>query len=127
MISLLIPHFGLGLGIGILDASLVPYLSSRIDAKYGGGLPGSYSDCSQSDPTTSSYGTVYAIQQMAVSLAYSASPLLASEAVKFIGFPMLMLAIGVLNVCYAALFYYFTTTAESGIITVSITVGIFEV
>lgn len=106
MSSLLIPHFGLGLGIGILDAALVPYLSSRIDAKYAGEIN---SDCSASDSVSSSYGTVYAIQQMAVSLAYSVSPLLASEVVKFIGFPMLMLSIGVLNVGYAVLFYYFTT------------------
>lgn len=46
---------------------------------------------------------------MAVSLAYSASPLLASEMVKFMGFPILMLFIGVLNVLYAGIFYYFTT------------------
>lgn len=101
-----IPHFGIGLGIGVLDAALVPYLSSRIDSKYSGG--GCYSDCSSNDAFPSSYGTVYAIQQMAVSLAYSASPLLASEVVKFIGFPGLMFSIGVLNVVYAVLFYYFT-------------------
>lgn len=58
---------------------------------------------------SASYGTVYAIQQMAVSLAYSASPLLASEFVKFMGFPILMFCIGLLNIAYAVLFYYFTT------------------
>lgn len=31
--SLIIPHFGLGLGIGIVDASLVPMLASIVDAK----------------------------------------------------------------------------------------------
>lgn len=88
----------------------MPYLSSRIDSKYsnGGGGGGCYSDCSSNDAFPSSYGTVYAIQQMAVSLAYSASPLLASEVVKFIGFPGLMFSIGVLNVVYAVLFYFFT-------------------
>lgn len=95
----------MGLGIGVLDASLVPYLSSRIDTKYSSTC---YSDCSVgSDSFSSNYGTVYAIQQMAVSLAYSASPLLASEVVKFMGFPLLMFCIGVLNVLYAVTFYYF--------------------
>lgn len=96
----------MGLGIGVLDAALVPHLSSCIDAKYSSS---GYSDCSASDSLSSSYGTVYAIQQMAVSLAYSASPLLASEIVKFMGFPLLMFSIGVLNILYAATFYYFTT------------------
>jgi DHA1 family solute carrier family 18 vesicular amine transporter 1/2 len=31
--SLIIPHFGLGLGIGIIDASLVPMLASIVDSK----------------------------------------------------------------------------------------------
>lgn len=30
----MIPHFILGLGIGILDAALVPLLASVIDSKY---------------------------------------------------------------------------------------------
>lgn len=107
MSRLLMPHFGLGFGIGVLDASLVPYLSSRIDAKYGGWCAGSEC-CSASDTLSASYGTVYAIQQMAVSLAYSASPLLASEIVEFMGFPILMLLIGLMNIAYAAVFYYFT-------------------
>lgn len=94
----------------MLDASLVPYLSSRIDAKYSGHGMDCHSDCSAGDSVSSSYGTVYAIQQMAVSLAYSMSPLLASEVVKFMGFPILMMCIGLMNVAYAAVFYYFTAT-----------------
>lgn len=31
--SLIIPHFGLGLGIGIVDTSLVPLLASIVDSK----------------------------------------------------------------------------------------------
>lgn len=106
-----VPHFGLGLGIGVLDAALVPYLSSRIDIRYGGGGGGGgegYSDISGSESLSANYGTVYTIQQTAVSLAYSASPLLASEVVKFVGFPTLMLIIGVFNIVYGPLLYYFT-------------------
>ena len=52
MVQLIIPHLGLGLGIGIADAALVPLLASLVDQ-------------------TGGYGPVYSVQQMAVSLAYS--------------------------------------------------------
>lgn len=52
MSQLIIPHLGLGLGIGVADAALVPLLASLVDQSGG-------------------YGPVYSIQQMAVSLAYS--------------------------------------------------------
>lgn len=64
--QLLMPHFALGLGIGIIDAALVPLLANFVDATLaqeengGGDAPSSMS----------SYGTVYAIQQTSVSLAY---------------------------------------------------------
>lgn len=64
--QLLMPHFALGLGIGIIDAALVPLLANFVDATLaqeengGGDTPSSMS----------SYGTVYAIQQTSVSLAY---------------------------------------------------------
>lgn len=64
--SLIIPHFCLGLGIGVLDASLVPYLAQLTDsiAQDGAGE-------SMEEDSASNYGSVYAIQQTAVSLAYS--------------------------------------------------------
>lgn len=52
MSQLIVPHLGLGLGIGVVDAALVPLLASLVD---------------QND----NYGPVYSIQQVAVSLAYS--------------------------------------------------------
>lgn len=62
--SLIIPHFCLGLGIGILDTSLVPYLARLTDTILMEGNE-------ESGDVTSNYGNVYAIQQTAVSLAYS--------------------------------------------------------
>lgn len=65
--SLIIPHFCLGLGIGILDTSLVPYLARLADS-----ITSISDDSSEvSDFAASNYGSVYAIQQTAVSLAYS--------------------------------------------------------
>lgn len=64
--SLIIPHFGLGLGIGVLDTSLVPYLARLADEITSMGDVKEFDELSGS-----SYGSVYAIQQTAVSLAYS--------------------------------------------------------
>lgn len=52
MSQLIIPHLGMGLGIGVADAALVPLLASLVDQD-------------------GNYGPVYSIQQAAVSLAYS--------------------------------------------------------
>jgi len=49
------PHFGLGLGIGVVDSALVPMLAHLVDKRH---------------PNVH-YGAVYALQQTAVSLAYS--------------------------------------------------------
>jgi len=64
--SLIIPHFCLGLGIGILDASLVPYLARVMDS-----ITAKCDDDTNEADVPSNYGSVYAIQQTAVSLAYS--------------------------------------------------------
>lgn len=34
VVGLLIPHFSLGLGIGTLDAALIPYMATLVDLKY---------------------------------------------------------------------------------------------
>lgn len=52
MSQLIVPHLGMGLGIGVADAALVPLLASLVDQN-------------------GNYGPVYSIQQVAVSLAYS--------------------------------------------------------
>lgn len=62
--QLLLPHFALGLGIGVIDAALVPLLATFVDATLAQEEGGEASN------SMSSYGTVYAIQQTSVSLAY---------------------------------------------------------
>lgn len=64
--SLIIPHFLLGLGIGVLDTSLVPFLA-RLADETASSIAGKEID----EMSSSSYGSIYAIQQTAVSLAYS--------------------------------------------------------
>lgn len=63
--NLIIPHFCLGLGIGILDTSLVPFLARLTDTIM------MQDNEAENDDVASNYGSVYAIQQTAVSLAYS--------------------------------------------------------
>lgn len=97
--GLLIPHFGLGLGIGVIDAALVPFLASAVDAKYT-------DNDSIASNAISNYGAVYAIQQMAVSLAYSIVPMIGGELVDVIGFSWLMRLIGIANIVYAPFLLY---------------------
>lgn len=57
--SLVLPHFALGMGIGSLDVALVPLLASIVDSKYA------YDDETSSITSNgSSYGGIYAIQQI---------------------------------------------------------------
>ncbi|GFG35851.1 hypothetical protein Cfor_01169 [Coptotermes formosanus] len=94
--QLAIPHFGLGLGIGVVDAALVPLLASLMDSRYA-----------------AHYGSVYALQQMAVSLAYSLGPLVGGEMVRAVGFPWLMRSVGLLNLLYCPLLIF--TSHDVGI------------
>uniref|UniRef100_A0ABD2XJ29 Major facilitator superfamily (MFS) profile domain-containing protein n=1 Tax=Trichogramma kaykai TaxID=54128 RepID=A0ABD2XJ29_9HYME len=62
MAELAVPHLGLGLGIGVADAALVPLLAALVDRR-----------------PTASYGPVYSLQQAAVCLAYSLGNLFSEE------------------------------------------------
>ncbi|KZC03735.1 Synaptic vesicular amine transporter [Dufourea novaeangliae] len=87
MSQLIVPHLGMGLGIGVADAALVPLLASLVDRN-------------------GDYGPVYSIQQVAVSLAYSLGPILGGEMVKAIGFQWVMGIVGLMNVAYCPLLIY---------------------
>lgn len=65
--GLVCPHFGLGLGIGIVDSALVPMLANLVDTRH---------------PNTH-YGAVYALQQTAVSLAYSVGELICFKQIQY--------------------------------------------
>ncbi|XP_061389046.1 synaptic vesicular amine transporter [Musca vetustissima] len=105
--QLLLPHFGLGLGIGIIDAALVPLLATFVDATL------SSADDEQMETTDtrsthsmSSYGSVYAIQQTSVSLAYCLAPLLGGELAQAFGFVWLMRIVGIFNIIYGPILVY---------------------
>lgn len=62
MAHLTLPHFGIGFGIGAVDASLVPLLATLADQQH--------SKAGDNDGRHPSYGGTFALGQTAVSLAY---------------------------------------------------------
>ena len=89
MWDLVLPHFFLGLGIGIVDSALMPLLAVLVDLESNG----------------SAYGSVYAIAQTAVSLAYGFGPLCGGKLSETYGFPEVMRFVGFLNVLYIPAVY----------------------
>ncbi|CAL4161334.1 unnamed protein product, partial [Meganyctiphanes norvegica] len=87
MMSLAGPHFCLGLGVGTVDAALMPLLAKLVDERHVQGA----------------YGTVYAVAQAAVACAYSFGPLVGGETVRQIGFPWLMRCVALANLFYCPL------------------------
>ncbi|XP_034937826.1 synaptic vesicular amine transporter-like [Chelonus insularis] len=94
MSQLIFPHLGMGLGIGIADAALVPLLASFVDQD-------------------GNYGPVYSIQQIAVSLAYSLGPIVGSELVRAIGFQWVMRSVGLINLLYCPFLIYLALTRKN--------------
>ncbi|XP_075147440.1 putative mushroom body vesicular transporter portabella [Haematobia irritans] len=103
--QLLLPHFGLGLGIGIIDAGLVPLLATFVDATLAAEDDMDTSDI-RSSHSLSSYGSVYAIQQTSVSLAYCLAPLIGGELAQAFGFAWLMRIVGIFNIIYGPVLVY---------------------
>ncbi|KAK7109835.1 synaptic vesicular amine transporter-like [Littorina saxatilis] len=81
--QLILPHLGLGLGLGITDAAVMPLLALLVDTRHD-----------------SFYGCVYAIVQLAVCLAYSVGPSMAGIIVKAVGFPWLMRGMAIINIIF---------------------------
>lgn len=90
--DLSLPHFGLGLGVGAIDASLVPLLASLVDLQGGG-----------------HYGVIYAFQQAMVSMAYCFGPLLAGQSIHQLGFPWLIRIAGFINIMFCPLLLHLET------------------
>ncbi|CAG0898676.1 unnamed protein product, partial [Cyprideis torosa] len=100
MWHLVLPHFGLGLGIGVVDASLMPMLAYLMELRH-----------------SAKYGAVYAIAQTGVCSAYFLGkaylsgitelnllgPLFGGQAAKMFGFGVLMRIAGIINILYAPL------------------------
>ncbi|CAG9856677.1 unnamed protein product [Phyllotreta striolata] len=94
--QLTLPHFGIGLGVGAVDAALVPLLASFVDNK---GM--------------NEYGPIYSLQQAAVSVSYSLGPLIGGQTVQMLGFPWLIRIVGFLNLLVCPLLLELEAKTES--------------
>uniref|UniRef100_A0A8D0L669 Solute carrier family 18 member A1 n=1 Tax=Sphenodon punctatus TaxID=8508 RepID=A0A8D0L669_SPHPU len=79
----------LGRGIGMVDSSMMPIMGYLVDLRH-----------------TSVYGSIYAIADVAFCLGFAIGPSTAGAIVRAIGFPWLMVIIGVINIAYAPLCWY---------------------
>ncbi|KAG9354874.1 hypothetical protein JZ751_001587, partial [Albula glossodonta] len=80
------PNGGLGFAIGMVDSSMMPIMGYLVDIRYA-----------------SVYGSVYAIADVAFCMGFAIGPSTGGAIVKAIGFPYLMVIIGIINILYAPL------------------------
>ncbi|NXK48896.1 VMAT1 protein, partial [Chauna torquata] len=83
------PNGGLGFAIGMVDSSMMPIMGYLVDLRH-----------------TSVYGNVYAIADVAFCMGFAIGPSTGGAIVRAIGFPWLMIIIGVINIAYAPLCWY---------------------
>uniref|UniRef100_A0A8C3JQ14 Solute carrier family 18 member A1 n=1 Tax=Calidris pygmaea TaxID=425635 RepID=A0A8C3JQ14_9CHAR len=83
------PNSGLGFAIGMVDSSMMPIMGYLVDLRH-----------------TSVYGNVYAIADVAFCMGFAIGPSTGGAIVRAIGFPWLMVIIGVINIAYAPLCWY---------------------
>ncbi|XP_066570479.1 chromaffin granule amine transporter [Amia ocellicauda] len=80
------PNGGLGFAIGMVDSSMMPIMGYLVDIRHA-----------------SVYGSVYAIADVAFCMGFAIGPSTGGAIVKAIGFPYLMVIIGIINILYAPL------------------------
>ncbi|KAF6097047.1 solute carrier family 18 member A1 [Phyllostomus discolor] len=84
--GLIAPNAGLGFAIGMVDSSMMPIMGHLVDLRH-----------------TSVYGNVYAIADVAFCMGFAIGPSTGGAIVHAVGFPWLMVIIGVVNIAYAPL------------------------
>ncbi|XP_068128415.1 chromaffin granule amine transporter-like [Hyperolius riggenbachi] len=80
------PNAGIGVALGMVDASIMPIMGLLVDLRH-----------------TSVYGGIYAISDIALCMGYAVGPSMAGGIAKAIGFPWLMVITGILNILFAPL------------------------
>uniref|UniRef100_A0A673MK98 Chromaffin granule amine transporter-like n=1 Tax=Sinocyclocheilus rhinocerous TaxID=307959 RepID=A0A673MK98_9TELE len=96
-ISLLCVPFangGLGFAIGMVDSSMMAIMGYIVDIRH-----------------VSVYGSVYAIADVALCMGFAVGPSTGGAIVRAIGFPNLMVIIGIINILYAPLCFFLKNPA----------------
>ncbi|KAJ8263570.1 hypothetical protein COCON_G00160270 [Conger conger] len=88
------PNGGLGFAIGMVDSSMMPIMAYLVDIRHA-----------------SVYGSVYAIADVAFCLGFAVGPSMGGAIVRSIGFPNLMVIIGIINILYAPLCWFLRSPA----------------
>ncbi|KAL2092831.1 hypothetical protein ACEWY4_012629 [Coilia grayii] len=92
--GLIIPNGGLGFAIGMVDSSMMAIMGYLVDIRHA-----------------SVYGSVYAIADVALCMGFAIGPSIGGAIVKSIGFPYLMVIIGIINIAYAPLSCFLSNPA----------------
>ncbi|KAM5171845.1 LOW QUALITY PROTEIN: chromaffin granule amine transporter-like [Mantella aurantiaca] len=80
------PNAGIGIALGMVDASIMPIMGLLVDLRH-----------------TSVYGGIYAISDIALCMGFAVGPSSGGAIAKAIGFSWLMVITGVINIIYAPL------------------------
>ncbi|XP_061767090.1 synaptic vesicular amine transporter isoform X1 [Nerophis ophidion] len=84
--GLILPNFGVGFAIGMVDSSMMPIMGYLVDLRH-----------------VSVYGSVYAIADVAFCMGFALGPSIGGAIAQSIGFPWLMTIIGIVDILYAPL------------------------
>ncbi|KAM3606161.1 uncharacterized protein V6R79_011787 [Siganus canaliculatus] len=84
--GLILPNFGVGFAIGMVDSSMMPIMGYLVDLRH-----------------VSVYGSVYAIADVAFCMGFALGPSIGGSIAENIGFPWVMTIIGIVDIFFAPL------------------------
>ncbi|TWW77933.1 synaptic vesicular amine transporter [Takifugu flavidus] len=84
--GLILPNFGVGFAIGMVDSSMMPIMGYLVDLRH-----------------VSVYGSVYAIADVAFCMGFAFGPSIGGSIAENIGFPWVMAIIGIMDILFAPL------------------------
>ncbi|XP_075902301.1 synaptic vesicular amine transporter [Nelusetta ayraudi] len=84
--GLILPNFGIGFAIGMVDSSMMPIMGYLVDLRH-----------------VSVYGSVYAIADVAFCMGFALGPSIGGSIAETIGFPWVMTIIGIVDILFAPL------------------------
>ncbi|KAL2083504.1 hypothetical protein ACEWY4_021277 [Coilia grayii] len=87
--GLILPNFGVGFAIGMVDSSMMPIMGYLVDLRH-----------------VSVYGSVYAIADVAFCMGFALGPSAGGAIARSIGFPALMTIIGIIDILFAPLCFF---------------------
>ncbi|XP_076021260.1 synaptic vesicular amine transporter [Genypterus blacodes] len=87
--GLILPNFGVGFAIGMVDSSMMPIMGYLVDLRH-----------------VSVYGSVYAIADVAFCMGFALGPSIGGSIAENIGFAWLMTIIGIVDIIYAPLCFF---------------------